>query len=389
MSKTSYNLRIAPRNAHKFKEKIGFFSNRKNKRIRYLSGTYNSKLRVDKIEKAGRRQVWDFTNEPHYDFANGFVAHNCGEVPLPSEGVCCLGSINLVKMLSQAEDGDLIFDKAKFAFTISAAVRFLDSVHSANNPVLPFIQTSAKQARKLGLGVMGWADILALLKIPYDSKRARNLAKIISSLLKKTAYATSKFLARERGYYTGFDPEKSRNIWTDGELEPTRNSGLLSLAPTGSISILCDVNSSIEPFFALAYNKIVTEGDGKEKYRIKEVNKYVKTYLEEAGCDDIDSAILQIKKSGSASGVYSEEFENVFKTSHEISPTAHIKMQAAWQENICGSISKTINLPNTATPQDVQDAFMLGWELGLKGMTVFRDGCRDLQVMQTGVNDED
>lgn len=242
---------------------------------------------------------------------------------------------------------------------------------------------------------MGWADVLMLTETPYDSQRARDLARKIGNTIKSTAYAASTQLAKEWGAYPAFDPEKSRNIWyPDSPVTPTRNAQLLSLAPTGSISLLAGVNSGIEPYFALAYTKNVTEGEHDIKYRIKEAKAI--DYLREYVIENVDCAcgetVLKHKrkkildyarKHKSLEGLGNPDIESVFKTAHEIDPLDHIKMQSAWQENVRGgAISKTINLPFEASKQDIQDAIMLGWKLGLKGQTFYRDNCRSQQIME-------
>jgi len=267
----------------------------------------------------------------------------CGEIPLLPYEMCDLGSINLVKMLT--EDG---VDEEKLAYTTTVAIRFLDSVHDISGAILPEISAATKLTRKLGLGVMGWADVLAILGIPYDTEDALILAGKIGANMKAVAYETSKQLAEEKGAYPAYDQEKSKNIWYDNTpIEPTRNAQLLGIAPTGTISLVAGVNSGIEPFFALRYIKNVTEGDQDIKYQIKESNKY-----------------------------------NV-KTAHDIAPEDHVRMQAVWQTYIDGATSKSINLPNSATVEDIKSAIILGWKLGLKGMTVYRDGSKSFQILNT------
>lgn len=282
---------------------------------------------------------------PHLGKLRG--CNPCGEAPLLPFEPCCLGSINLTKMLTKDGDGNYFFDSEKLIYTASVVVRFLDDAHTVNMPVLPEIGKAALATRKIGLGVMGWADTLAMLDIDYDSEKALHLAILIGTYMKKAAYESSVQLAKERGAYKAYDESKSRNIWYPNlPVTPTRNAMLMTFAPTGSISLIVGVNSGIEPFFARKYTRNVTEGEGKVQYKIEEEIKY----------------------------------PNV-KTAHEISPEWHIRHQAVWQNFVCGAISKTINLPSDATVDEVRDIIILGWKLGLKGMTVFRDECRGLQIL--------
>jgi len=278
----------------------------------------------------------------------------CGESPLLPNESCCLGSINLAKMITETDDGKLVIDAQKIIYTTTVAIRFLDSIHDVNVAILPELNEAALRTRKVGLGVCGWADVLAILGIPYDSEKALELADKVAAYIKSAAYETSIILVAEKsGYYPAYDKKKSKNVWYPGKpVEPTRNAMLLCLAPTGSISMLMGVNSGIEPFYALRYKKRVTEGTGKAKYVLTEVNKYIDKCPKE-----------------------------VLRTAHQISPEWHIKMQAVWQHYVDGAVSKTINLPNSATVEDIKQAIILGWKLGLKGMTVFRDKCREEQIL--------
>jgi len=282
----------------------------------------------------------------------------CGESPLLGGEACDLGSINLTKMLTKRPDGSFVFDEEKFAYTVSVAVRFLDSVHDISRAPIPEIDEAVKKTRKIGLGIFGWADALVILNIPYESKEALKLAMNISMTMKRVAYETSKLLAKEKGAYPAFNPETSRNIWYPNEpVIPTRNAMLLSLAPNGTISLLAGANYSIEPFFALRYTKNMMLGSNRVEYQIENINKYLP-----------DGEIPK----------------DIFKTAHEISPSFRVEMQAVWQAAVDGAISSTINLPNSATVEDVRNIIYLSWRLGLKGTTIFRDGCRSKQIMTTG-----
>ena len=345
-------------------------------------------LYIIDLEEAGYEDVYTGTvadNHNYYTYlSNSYETYDepiwvcnlqCGEQPLRNEEVCDLGSINLVKMLDTANNSIPYFSHEKLAYATTIAIRFLDSVHDVSEAVLPSIGESSALTRKIGLGVMGWADVLAILGLAYDSKEALDLARQISLTMKVVAYETSRLLADERGPYPAFDKDKSANVWFPelGRAEPTRNASLICLAPTGSISILAGVNSSIEPFFSLQYDKLVTEGNGSEvAYKISTLNPYLKILVETGQVQEQDSYSYETLPEG---------IRDRFKTAHDLSYLAHLNMQAAWQENIEGSISKSINLPHDATVEDVENIIILGWKMGLKGLTVYRDGCKQFQIL--------
>lgn len=314
------------------------------------------------------------------------VTNPCGETPLRDEA-CCLASINLTKMLTKV-DGEYIVDKEKLIYTVSVVTRFLDSVHDCSQAPIPEIDEKIMGARRIGLGIFGWADMLVMMGIPYESTTALHLAAVTAAIMKRVAYDTSVLLAEEKGAYPAFDPEKSRNIWYPGNpVLPTRNAMLLSLAPTGSISLLANTNSGIEPFFALAYVKNVTAGSGKMQYQLTNINQYLLAYLDRLVDADTKQKVLDhLEVAGEIQSLdyLPDRLRDVFKTAHDISPEFRVKMQAAWQTHVDGAISSTINLPNSATVDDVKEIMMLGWKLKLKGLTVFRDGCRSRQILEVG-----
>jgi ribonucleoside-diphosphate reductase alpha chain len=309
----------------------------------------------------------------------------CGEEPLYPYEMCDLGSINLVKMLSES-DGELVLDETKLVHTTTLALRFLDNVHDVTSHILPEVKEVSLCTRKTGLGVMGFADVLMQLEIPYDSQEARDLARMISTTIKSTAYQTSALLADIKSPYPAYDENKSQNIWYENRaVTPTRNSQMMSLAPTGSISLASEVNSGIEPYFALTYTKNVTEGEHETKYVLKETKamQYIEDYLRRNNVDNSEEILEKIAEAGTANVEGApEELSEIFKTAHEISPEDHVRMQAAWQKDVDGSISKTINMPNSASIKDVESALMLAYDLDLKGLTVYRDACRKKQIME-------
>lgn len=270
----------------------------------------------------------------------------CGEVPLLPNEACCLGSINLERFV---EDDFIDFDYIKEVVWL--AIRFLDNVHTMNEMPIPEVDKAIKLTRRLGLGVMGWADMLDELRLPYDHEEAFILAEIIAKFIQTEAWKASMELAQERGDFLGFQRNNMNwNLIDKLELprERTRNVAVTSIAPTGSISLLCDVNSGIEPYFARDFRRNITYGVGNTAKEI----------------------IQQTSVSDSV------------KTAHEIHWRDHIKMQAAWQRWTCNAVSKTINMPHEATVEDIIDAYKLAWELGCKGITVYRDGSRLFQILE-------
>ena len=269
----------------------------------------------------------------------------CGEVPLLPYEACCLGSINLERFI----EGQYV-DFAYLKDVVKYAIRFLDNVHELNDTPVKEINEAMRQTRRLGLGVMGWADALAEAGIPYDHKDAFTLADIIAKTIQKTAWETSMELAEERGEFPAFQwPNINWKLIDDLELprKPVRNVAVTSIAPTGSISLIADVNSGIEPFFSHHYTRNITEGIG-------------------------NTAKETIKQSAVSDTV---------KTAHEIHWTDHIWMQASWQKWTCNAVSKTINMPNSATIDDIMEAYKMAWELGCKGITVYRDESRMFQIL--------
>lgn len=266
----------------------------------------------------------------------------CAEVTLLPNEPCCLGSINLALMI---EDG--VLSEKKLAWVTTMAVRFLDNVHTINNTPIEEVNEAAKRTRRLGLGVMGWADLLVQLGISYDSEEAITLAEETMKSISTVGWGTSQFLAEERGTFAGYEKELIHNIapyiLNDGDV--VRNVAVTSIAPTGSIALLADVNSGIEPFFALTYTRYITEGIGNViKDQIVEVNPYVKNYFDQPSDEykgDVDALSL-IKEDGDLRNWPYEEDRNIFKTASEISWKAHIDMQAAFQKYTDNSISKCI-----------------------------------------------
>ncbi|AGK61624.1 ribonucleoside-diphosphate reductase class II [Archaeoglobus sulfaticallidus PM70-1] len=292
----------------------------------------------------------------------------CGEQPLLPYESCNLGSINLAKFV---KDGDIDWDSLKEIVHI--AVRFLDDVIDVNDYPIPEIEEMTKGNRKIGLGVMGWADMLFMLGIPYDSREALELAERVMSFIQEESHKASQDLAEERGVF----PNWKESVWEKRGIR-IRNATTTTIAPTGTISIIAGCSSGIEPVFALAYKRMNIL-DGEEFF---EINPVLERTLRENGLYS-DEILSKIVENGTLEGVdeIPESMKRVFKCALEISPEWHVRMQAAFQKYTDNAVSKTINLPNSATRKDVERAFLLAYELGCKGITVYRDGSREEQVL--------
>lgn len=293
----------------------------------------------------------------------------CGEQPLLPYESCNLGSVNLSKMV---KDGSVDWELLKD--TVWKAVHFLDNVIDANKYPLEIIEKNTKANRKIGLGVMGWADMLIQLRIPYNSKDALLLAEKVMKFILDEGRAASMELAKERGVF----PNYEKSIYYDKL--PLRNATITTIAPTGTLSILAGTSSGIEPLFAICFARNVMDGT-----RLIEVNPYFKREMERLGLWS-DELAQKIAETGSIQGIKEipDEIKRVFVTAHEISPSDHVRMQAAFQQYVDNAVSKTVNLPNHATEDDVREVYLLAYRLGCKGVTVYRDGSRQGQVIQKG-----
>ena len=325
---------------------------------------------------------------------NNIIATNpCGEVPLMPYESCCLGSLNLSKF-HDSQTGIIDYEFLEYAVRI--AVRFLDDVVEVSESPIENINNMSKKYRRIGLGVMGWADLLAKIGLPYDSKEAKELARYLSWFISFFAWLESFSLGEEKGvYFTPDNTDVIDNVLNseyvgEGVLfnKPCpRNISVTSIAPTGSIALISEVNSSIEPFFSLYYTRglMSPEGGNIAEDTITEINSILFDKLE--SLDYSEEEIIEIKNYVREYGTLKdcplipEELCAVFKTSHEIDWLDHIKMQEAWQEFVSNAVSKTINMSNQSTIDQVRNAFMEMWERGLKGGTIYRDGSKAFQVL--------
>ncbi len=349
---------------------------------------YHSKLKA--IEPFEETEVYDII-EPvtHSLIANGIVAHNCGEQPLLPNEACNLGSLNLAAMV---KDNDVDWELLKQ--TIYDSVEFLDDVINQSQFPLPEIDKMVKANRKIGLGIMGWADLLFILGEPYNSQQALELAEKVMEFIDYHSKLRSSELAKVHGSFPNFTESIYHNAtlqresrkfdWKklkkDIQKNGLRNATTTTIAPTGTISMILNTSGGIEPQFSLVYVKNVMDGE-KLLYinphfekAVKKVGIYSKELMEKVS---EKGSIAEIKE-------IPDELKKIFVTSHDISPQWHIKMQAAFQKYTDNAVSKTINFNEEATKEDIQMAYELAYELGCKGVTVYRDGSRQNQVLNKG-----
>jgi ribonucleoside-diphosphate reductase alpha chain len=379
-----HDLAIGRENLVAFLDDIGFLTRAKHDRLQaamaYERRPYRESFlaRFERLEPAGQEMVFDLKEPLTHSFvANGLVVHNCGEQPLLPNEACNLGSLNVSRFFRPEAGADSI-DWAEMDRVIRLAVRFLDDVIEMNPYPLPEIDATVKANRRIGLGIMGWADLLFLLGIPYDSPEAVDLADRLMAFVKDVSHDQCAKLAEERGPF----PNWSRSIYGHGR--PMRNSTVTTIAPTGTISMIAGCSSGIEPIFALAFEHRVKQADGERVLTF--VNETFERLARAQGFYS-DALMREIAMRGTLHDIpgVPADAERVFRTAHEIGYEWHIRHQAAFQRHTDNGVSKTINLPNEATEEDVARAYRLAWELGCLGITVFRDGCKGEQVLNIGV----
>ena len=299
----------------------------------------------------------------------------CGEQPLLPYEACNLGSINLSKMIANT-GGVPAVDYMKLGKTVRTAVRFLDDVIDVSRYPLDQIDTMVRGNRKIGLGIMGFSDMLILLGIPYDSEQAISVAEEVMKFIETEARQMSAELANERGPFPNFEG----SIYDMPEGIRMRNATVTTIAPTGTLSIIAGCSSGIEPLFAIAYVRTVLDGT-----ELVEVNPL----FEEIAHDRefySEGLMKEIARHGTVRGLDAvpADMQRIFATAHDITPMWHIKMQAAFQKYVDNAVSKTVNFPNSANTEDVNEVYKLAYRLGCKGVTVYRDGSRDEQVLTVG-----
>ncbi len=301
----------------------------------------------------------------------------CGEQPLLPHESCNLASINLARM-ARFEDGEVALDWDRLDETVRVAVHLLDNVIDMNEYPIPEIAEMSRKTRRIGLGVMGFADLLVQMAVPYDSEEALEIAERVMGFIQQQTHNASMELALARGTFPSWDGSIYNGA--DGsQPRPMRNSAPTTIAPTGTISIIAGASSGIEPLFALGYVRNVMDNT-----RLVEGNPYFEAVARREGFYS-EQLIEDIARTGTLEGLGVPQWvKGVFRTSHDISPEWHVRMQGAAQAHTDNAVSKTINFPHTATVEDVARAYMLAYELGCKGITVYRDGSKDGQVLSTG-----
>ena len=380
---TNFNLSVAI--TEKFMK--AYYQNEEfeliNPRNNEVTGKLSAREVFDKIAHAAWRNgepglfFVDRTNEenptPHIGRIE--ATNPCGEQPLLPYESCNLGSINLEKHLVE-KNGYWEIDWKKLERTVKLAVHFLDNVIDMNHYPLPEIERMTKGNRKIGLGIMGFARMLYKLGIPYDSNEGVETARKIMRFIKEKATEMSEELAKKRGvfphWYGSTHERKGRKL---------RNATLLTIAPTGTISMIAETSGGCEPEFSLIWYKNVMDGTHLP---------YIVDYFIEVAkknhfwSDDLMKKIID--NHGSVRGLPEvlDKYQKIFATAHDVSPEWHVRMQAAFQEVVDNAVSKTINLPNSATVEDVKNAYLLAYQLGCKGITVYRDKSREEQVLNIG-----
>ncbi len=362
-----------------FLQKIGFLCNKNEEKLKKIRNVNFHRTsftdRVFSKESIGTVDVFDLTeSETHSFIANGIVVHNCGEQPLLSWESCNLGSINLSKVVKNGK-----INWKKLGQLVSLGVRFLDNVIDVNKYPAPQIERITLANRKIGIGVMGFADALIQMNIPYNSKKALELGEKIMKFIQSEGRNTSQKLGKERGNFPNFD----QSVWRK-KFRTLRNATVTTVAPTGTISIIAGCSSGIEPIFAVSYVRNVMEGT-----RLQETNPYFEKIAKKRGF--YSSELLhEILKNGSVQCIKKipKNIKKVFVTSLDIKPDFHIRMQAAFQKYTDNAVSKTVNLPQTATPDDVRNAYLLAYRLKSKGVTVYRYNSKPDQVLTIEIPDK-
>ena len=304
----------------------------------------------------------------------------CGEVPLLAYESCVLGSINLAHMVRATPEGAALVDWGRLGHAVRVGVRFLDDVIEVNREPLPEIGEATRGNRKIGLGMMGFAEALLLLGIPYDSEEAVTWADRLMAFIAEQARGVSRELAAERGPF----PNWERSVYAASG-EPVRNATRLSIAPTGTLSLIAGTSGGIEPLFALAYRRAHTLGGAQ----LVEVNPLLVRYAKCARADP-DRLLAAMLARGTLRGVpgLPEDVRRLFLTATEIAPRSHLRIQQAFQRHVDNAVSKTINLPEEAPPTAVAEAYLGAWRLGLKGVTIYRSGSKDRQVLTLGADED-
>ncbi len=397
--RAQHELVVAGENLERFADVVGFTDSAKALRLATLLSQYRRQLnrerfvaRVESVEPDGVEAVFDVQIPGLNAFdANGFYAHNCGEQPLLPYDVCNLGSVNVGAFVRDdvpaAEPWYERIDWKEYRRVTRLSTHFLDNVIDANQYPLPEITELAQNIRRIGLGVMGFADLLVRLGIPYNSDEGVEIGRRVMEFLDEESKKESEILAEARGTF----PEWERSIWgpeetaaraPNGErirpLRRLRNCNVTTVAPTGTISIFAGCSSGIEPLFAVAFMR------NQAGSLMPDVNEDFLAAARAGGWHS-EALMERIAREGH---IHMDEVpsavQRAFSTAHDITPEWHVRMQAGFQEHCDSAISKTTNFPNDATVENVREIYELAFNLGCKGVTVYRDGSRDGQVLSTG-----
>jgi ribonucleoside-diphosphate reductase alpha chain len=374
----NFNLSVAVTDAFMVAARTGTTLALRHPRSGAVVGELDARALLERIAAA----AWA-SGEPGLVFVDRVEAHNptpdlarfeavnpCGEQPLLSFEACTLGSVNLSRFV---RGGGV--DWERLGGCVRDGVRMLDDVLSVNAWPLPGVAEISARNRKIGLGVMGWADLLVKIGIPYDDPAALRLADELMGFVRREAHHASEALAEERGPFPGWPTSAPAARGA----RPRRNATVTTIAPTGTLSVIAGCSSGIEPLFAVAYVRHALGNVNLEEEHPELVER-----LRALGAE---AALPRILANGRARGIpgVPEPIQRLFATAHDVAPEVHVRMQAAFQRHVDNGVSKTINLPHDASIDAVREAYLLAFELGCKGITVYRDGTRDGQVLTHGV----
>ncbi len=374
-----FELRVGREDLGRFLDEIGFLGGKYAERLSTLQARKGGSLargftdRVASVVPVGERPVFDLQEPVTHSFiANGLVVSNCGEQPLLPYESCNLASLNLARVVTGGK-----IDYERLGALVDLAVHYLDNIIDANHYPMDEIERMTKGNRKIGLGVMGWADMLIQLGVPYDSEKAITLANEVMGFINSRSKRASAALAEGRGPFPNF----AGSTLDRPGLPPQRNATTTTIAPTGTISIVAGASGGIEPLFSLAFTRKGILG-GQE---LVETNPAFEAAARRGGFYS-EELMAKVVEAGSVAGMEEvpAEVRRLFVTALDIDPVWHIRMQAAFQAHTDNAVSKTVNLPFEATADDIRAVYEMAYAHGCKGVTVYRNGSRETQVLNVG-----
>ncbi len=384
-----YELIIGGESRTRFLDAVGFPLPNKRDRVRaWAEGRVLRKTQpfitpVAEIIYEGREAVYDTTQEDRNTVIfNGIVTGQCGEQPLLPYEACNLGSIN-VGRLTVERDGKVDLDWDALRDVVHLATRALEDVIEMNKYPIPEIEEMTTRNRRIGVGLMGWADLLFKLRIPYNSEEATDLAERMMKFIDDEAKNASEQLAAERGPFPNWEESiygPQGQHWPNAQgVRPLRNSTVSTIAPTGTISIIAGASGGIEPLFSLAFMRTIMDKD-----KLLEVNKIFEQVAKEEGFYSAE-LMEEVAATGTLAHIEGipDWVKRVFVTARDVTPEWHARMQAAFQKSTDNAVSKTVNFPPEATEDEVREVYELAYRLGCKGVTIYRDGSRSEQPMST------